>query len=272
MSSSSLRRGISSPGYPSHEHRDSVLHDLDLAFEVGDQGRGGRILDLRLLVDRFGRQTAVEAQLGLAHVLAPRLERAAHDGQFVVEGHQLEVGRGDLCHQRHAHRAPLLDRGEVFGASLAFRPAEVPPEVELPAHGGLHADLGVVREALVVIVVRLAFGICRPRHDGQAPGLVDAVELAHALDVCCRGEHLLVAVQRAADQVAERRVAVEAPPRHVGNGRRVGLPFGDRLREVQLGRLAVAHGRTGCQEQGRGGRAEKDRQAFHCFLNFDLRR
>ena len=198
------------------------------------------------------------------HVLAPRLERPPHDRQFVVERHQFEIGRGDLRHERHAHRAPILHRREVFGPAPAFGPAQVAPQVQLPAHGGLGSHFGVVAERLLVIIVRLAVGIDRSGENGQPAGLVDPVELPHPLDTRGGREHVLVGGERPFDQVAQRRIAVEPPPRDVGDGRRIGLVRGEGLRQVQLGRLAVPDRRTAAKEGRRkGGKVYRD--SFHRF-------
>ena len=120
-------------GIAAREQRDAVLHHPDPPFEIGDARRRGGVLHLRLLIDRLGREAPFEPQFGLMHVLAPRLERPPHDRQFVVERHQFEIGRGDLRHERHAHRAPILHRREVFGPAPAFGPAQVAPTGPAPS-------------------------------------------------------------------------------------------------------------------------------------------
>ena len=56
-------------GIFAHEQRNAVFHDLDLAFEVGDQRRRRGVLHFRLLEDRFRGEAALETQLRLVSAL-----------------------------------------------------------------------------------------------------------------------------------------------------------------------------------------------------------
>ena len=253
-------------GIFAHEQRNAVFHDLDLAFEVGDQRRRRGVLHFRLLKDRFRGEAALETQLRLVSTLAARDERTPHDGKLVVERHQPEIGGGDLGHKRHLHRTPVLDRCEVFGTAFAFGPAQVSPQVELPAHGSLGAEFGVAARLLARIVVGFVIGVDRSRHRRQASGLANTVELAHTFDTRRRGKHVLVVGQRMTDDVAQGRIAVELPPLHVGDGERIGRSTpGDSRREIDLGRLAVTHGRAGAQPSGSSQYHKKYRKSFHRF-------
>ena len=253
-------------GVFAHEQRDAVLCDFDAPLQVGDERRRRGVLHLGLLEDRLGGQPPLEAQPRLLDPLAAGLERLPHDGQLVVERHQIEVGRGHLGHQRHAHRTLVLDRGHVFGTPLALGPAQVAPHVELPAHRGLHTDFGVVDEVLAVVVVRLAVGIDRGTERGQPLGLLHAVELAVLLDTGRGGQHVLVVLERPFDDAAQGRVAVELPPGQVGHRERVGIPLGKGRGEVQLGAPAFAHRRAGGGGEGRQKQKQsKYRTMFHFF-------
>jgi len=251
-------------GIFTHEQQDAVLHDLDFAFEVRNQrGRRG-VLHLRLLIDHFGGETALEPQLHLIESLAARNERTPHDRQLVIQRDEVEVGRGDGRHQRHAHRPPVLDRSEVFGAPFAFGPAQVAPQIQLPAERDFGPESGVAARFFTGVVVGLVVAVSGSRDRRQAFGPAHPVQLPQALHARGGGEHVPVVVQRAFDDLAEGRIAVEPPPLHVGNGQGVGILPGDALRQIDVGRFAVPHGRAG-DHSGRCGQQNDYRKSFHRF-------
>ena len=237
-------------GIVAREHRNLVLLLGDAQFEVGNQRRGARQLDLRLLVGRFGGQSSFETQFRLTHALLAGLHRAAYDAQFVVQSHQLEVGRGDLRHECHLHGARRLDRGEVFGRALALGPAQVAPQVGLPTQGGFHVELGVALVRFAVVVVGLVVGSGQPAQRRQPGRLAYAVKLLQLADARLGREHVAVAVERAADQPAECRVGVDLPPLPVAQRQRVALPGDDLRGHVELRSLALLlHGAASRREQ-----------------------
>ena len=259
------------PGVGAHEQAESVFRNFDAVLQIGDQRRRGGILDLGLLIDDLGCQTSLEAQFGLGDPFAPGLQRLEHDSQFVVQSNQPEIGCRHFGDEGHPHGPFVLHRGEPLGLSLAFGPAQIAPQVELPAYRGLEPELRIALGGLAGVIVGLEIGDCSKAQRGQALRFPDSIHLAQLLDTGGCGPDIPIVLERAADDGAKGAVAVKPPPLHVGERERVHSPGNDRLGEIQLRSLAVPNGRTSPEQRQESQRSDYRTYLFHLF-NFAFNR
>ena len=242
---------------------DLVLPGHDRALDLGDLGRhlAQRGLGARGLQRRGGAalEPAVEEVVGVLEGGG----RAPRDLQLGVQLAQLEVGRGDVGHERQQDAAPRLLGGEVLGARRLVQPPDAAPEVELPREADVRRPL---RLGLALRGSRTGRGAsrCQPavvvRPRGRTRTAGDAVEGARLLDAR-RGQPRVEAVrERLVDQALQHRVVEDVPP---GQRRPASAPpaaaslavecagHGDAAGACSSGPTAQPAATAGEQERGR---------------------
>lgn len=172
-------------------------------LQFGNERCGRSVFHLCLLVDHFGSQPSLEAQTGLFHAFAACGQCTSHDGQFVIHGDQLEIGRGYFGHQGHAHRSLGSDRSQIFRIPLPPRPAQFSPQVEFPLRRQFGAQLRVADRRLARVVVRFVLCVDRSAEHGQLFGFAHPVKLSHSLHVGRRSEQVLIVRKRPLDDPAQ---------------------------------------------------------------------
>ncbi len=141
------------PGIATEKGAELILLGRDLALDLRD--RGGRLGEVALRSRRLQLRSDPELQPVLKELVGALVghRRRARDGEPGVQLEQLEVRLRHIAHQAEEHGPVALHGGEELSIRGFARATDLPPEVDLPAHGHRakvecrYADESVVEES-----------------------------------------------------------------------------------------------------------------------------
>ena len=131
------------PRVAPEQHTQGVFRLADGALDVRNARERILVFGLRLAQVHLGDDPVFEAQLEQLQGALAAVGRASGDLQLLVQRPDVHVSGRHRADQGQHHGAPALFRAEQFGARRLGRPAELAPEVDLPAG---------VEEGLVLVV------------------------------------------------------------------------------------------------------------------------
>jgi hypothetical protein len=215
---------------PAHQHAELVFGLGDLSLQLCHARRRAGHLRFELPHIQLGNESLIKPPAREPERLPVCREGSPRDLQGEVQLAELEIGGGDIRHEREDDRALILSLGQEVIPRRLGRAPDPAPEIELPrqVRGGLELVVGEGADA-----GQYGLGSAPLRVQGD---LREEVTLGHAIlgaELIDRGDghpHIAILPECRLDQLAELRIAQQVEPHEIG--RRVGEEYSPTGRGV----------------------------------------